>query len=151
MKNHQQKLHQFFTAYEAHFNHALQGIAEEDVEGTLAAFADYFIQASPMGVNCGKNDDQFRAAIPQGYAFYRRIGATAMRVKALEITALDDFHAMAKVHWDARYQKKDGQPRQIEFDVIYLLQLIDETPKIFAYITGDEQKILQAQGLVPQS
>jgi len=36
-----------------------------------------------------------------------------------------------------------------EFDVIYLVQTLGETPRIFAYITGDEEKALREKGLFP--
>jgi hypothetical protein len=45
-------------------------------------------------VNCGRNDEQFRAAIPQGNAFYRSIGTKSMKITGLEITPLDDFHTL---------------------------------------------------------
>ncbi len=72
-----------------------------------------------------------------------------MRIAGLEISSLDAFHAMAKVHWDSRYVKKDGKSLQIEFDVIYLIQLHEGIPKIFGYITGDESKVLKEHGLMP--
>jgi hypothetical protein len=33
-------------------------IGEIDVEATANSFADCFIGANPLGVQCGKNDDQ---------------------------------------------------------------------------------------------
>ena len=149
MDNLNQLLQHFFAEYAARFNRALQDPPEEDVEATAGAFADCFIEASPLGVNCGKNDEQFRAMIPQGNAFYRGIGTKAMKITRLEITSLDDWHAMTKVYWDSRYVKQNGEEVQLEFDVIYLLQIRDGIPKIFGYITGDEQKVLKEHGLMP--
>lgn len=139
----------FFAEYAARFNHSLQDPPVVDVDGVLASFADCFIEASPLGVNCGKNDEQFREVIPQGYAFYRSIGTTAMNVKGVDVTPLDEFHAMARVHWESRYRRQDGGEERIEFDVIYFLQTLDGQPKVFAYITGDEQKVLREHGLIP--
>ncbi|MGH7231973.1 MAG: nuclear transport factor 2 family protein, partial [Nitrospiraceae bacterium] len=90
------------------------------------------------------------ASRSQGLAFYRSIGTKAMKIDSLTITLLDDCHWMAKVHWKAFYRKKDGREELVDFDVIYLVQIIDATPKIFAYITGDEQKVLKERGLIPQ-
>lgn len=141
-----QKLKEFFREYEARFNKAMAGTIE--TEATANAFASCFIEANPFGVNCGKNDDQFRVMIPQGYDFYRSIGTKSMKIVSLEITSLDDYHSMAKVHWQAIYNKKDGSEESIEFDVIYFVQTINDQLKIFAYITGDEQGVLRERGLI---
>jgi hypothetical protein len=145
-----QLLQHFFAEYTARFNRALQEPAQEDVEATAGAFADCFVEANPRGVNCGRNDEQFRAMIPQGNAFYRGIGTKAMQITRIEITSLDELHAMAKVYWDSRYEKQNGEEVQIEFDVIYLLQIRDGVPRIFGYITGDEQAVLGAHGLIAE-
>lgn len=142
-----QKLKEFFSEYEARFNRAMAGTIE--TEATANAFASCFIEATPFGVNCGKNDDQFRMVIPQGYKFYRNIGTKSMKIVSLEIISLDDYHSMAKVHWQAIYNKKDGSEDAIEFDVIYFIQTIKDQLKIFAYITGDEQGVLRERGLIP--
>ena len=143
------QLERFFAEYEARFNRALAENPEEDIEATAAAFAEYFIAANQNGVNCGQNNEQLRTMLAQGNAFYRSIGTKSMKIAGLEITSLDDFHAMAKVHWDSRYVKKDGQRLQIEFDVIYLIQMRGGVPKIFGYITGDESEVLKEHGLIP--
>lgn len=144
---HEQAIRSFFADYESRFNKALESPPVTDVEGTAGAFATCFVEASPLGINCGSNDESFRKAIPEGNAFYRNIGTVSMRVARLDITELDEYHALAKVHWDSRYLK-EGKEITIEFDVIYLLQVLSDMPKIFAYITGDEQKVLKEHGLV---
>ncbi len=142
-----QKLEEFFRGYEARFNKAMAGTI--DTEETANAFASCFIEANPFGVNCGKNDDQFRIMIPKGYEFYRSIGTKSMKIVSLGITLLDDYHSMAKVHWQANYMKKDGSEESIDFDVIYFVQMINDQLKVFAYITGDEQGVLRERGLIP--
>lgn len=142
-----QKLEEFFAEYEARFNRALGGSV--DVEAIAGAFTDCFIEANPKGVACGKNDEKFRTMIPQGMEFYRSIGTKSMKIASLSITPLDDCHSMVKVHWQAFYEKKDGSKDVIDFDVIYLLQTGGKKMKIFAYITGDEQKVLRERGLIP--
>jgi hypothetical protein len=139
----------FFAAYAARFNAALADPPHDDVEGTAAAFARFFVEASPLGVNGGPNNDAFRAMIPQGNAFYRAIGTRSMAISGLEIQAIDDLHAMVRVHWDSRYAKPDGTEVAIPFDVVYLVQVSAGTPRIFAYITGDEQRVLREHGLLP--
>jgi hypothetical protein len=141
----EQQIRQFFIAYESRFNASLTGTV--DVEGTIQAFSDSFIEASPVGIQCGKNDARFKEMIPKGYEFYRSIGTTAMKITSMDITGLDDFHAMIKVFWQAFYNKKVT----IDFTVIYFVQVLNNQIKIFAYITGDEQKVLRERGLVPDN
>lgn len=146
MDNIEKKLEDFFRKYEARFNKSLVGTI--DIEETVNSFTDCFIEANPFGVQCGKNDDQFRAVITQGYEFYKSIGTKSMIIDSVKISFLDEYHSMAKVHWRSFYNKKDGREELIEFDGIYFVQMIDEKPKIFAYITGDEQGMLREKGLI---
>lgn len=145
----EQKLKKFFADYEARTNRALVDPPEVDVEATAGAFADCFVEANPNGVTCGTNGDQLREVIPKGFDFYRSIGTQSMKIAALAVTPLDELHAMVKVHWDATYRKKDGSGEAIDFDVIYFVQDRGEGPKIFAYITGDEQEAYREKGLIP--
>lgn len=139
----------FFEAYARRFNNALADPPVEDIEGTANAFAKYFVEASPEGVNGGPNDHRFKAMLPQGNAFYRSIGTKSMAIESLDIQPIDAMHAMVRVHWDSRYQKPSGEDVRIPFEVVYLVQVRDETPRIFAYITGDEQGVLRQHGLLP--
>ncbi len=136
---------QFFDEYADRFNRSLAG---EPVETRAVAdsFADHFVEASPAGVNGGKNGRMFRWTIPGGFAHYRKIGTTQMNVENVEVETIDPMHALAKVKWDSRYEK-DGKRDRIEFDVTYLLHFENAKPKIFAYITGDEERVLKDHGL----
>lgn len=142
-----QRIEKFFAEYESRFNRALVGSV--DAEAFAGSFTDCFLEANPNGVLCGKNDEKFRAAIPQGMEFYKTIGTKSMKIVSLSITLLDDYHSMVKVHWNSFYEKKDSSKEQIDFDVIYFLRTANESIKVFAYITGDEQKALRERGLIP--
>lgn len=139
---------QFFDDYARRFNEALNG-AEVDVDAVAGSFASSFLEASPVGINCGKNDNTFKEVIPKGYAYYRSIGTASMKIGSKVITILDEFHAMVKIHWQALYIKKEGNKEEVGFDVYYFVQVMENKPKIFAYITGDEQKLLKEKGLEP--
>lgn len=145
MSNLQTTLKPFFAAYEQRFNDVLNG-KPTDVDGTAGAFADYFVESSPRGVMGGKNDEKFKEQIPKGNDFYKSIGTQSMKIGKLEITELDDLHAVAKVHWLSAY-KNDVK---IDFDVFYFVTVAGGAPKIFAFVTGDEQKVLEENGLVPK-
>jgi hypothetical protein len=84
----------------------------------------------------------------EGYAFYKNIGITSMEIISRGITFLDDFHTMIKIHWKSNFIKKDGSKGEIEFENIYFTQTRDNQPKVFAYITGDEQAVLREFGLI---
>ena len=74
------KIREFFAQYEARVNRALGEMPEIDAKATAEAFSDCFIAANPGGVNCGKNDEQFRSQILQGFEFYRSIGTKSMKI-----------------------------------------------------------------------
>lgn len=135
----------FFDRYSDVFNASIHG--EPDIENTMSSFADCFIGANPHGVMCGKNDKEFREAMKGGYGFYKKIGITAMTIAGTDITPLDDYHAMAKIRWHCDYRLKDVTPGSVEFENIYFVQVRDRQPKIFAYITPDEQATLRESGL----
>lgn len=142
----EKNIFEFFAAYEKRFNDALKG--ETDVEGTARAFAPFFVEASPAGIHGGSNDQEFRKKIPQGMDFYRQIGTYSMEILAQDVTPLDDLHYMVKIHWNATYKNKDNTDLSIDFHVIYFLQRKDDELKIFAYITGDEDKVMREHGLI---
>ena len=147
MDSRKQQLAGFFVRYAERFN---KGLREEiaDIEGTAGDFSDCFIEASPAGVSCGKNDEQFRSAIPGGFAFYKKIGITSMNILSMESTLLDSFHAMTKIHWKSDFLRKNNSTGSIEFDVIYFTQVKENKNKVFAYITGDEQAAFKEKGLI---
>lgn len=147
MENRRKKIEDFFTSYEQHFNDSLTGHTDNINEIMANSFADCFVESSPAGVNCGKNDDQFANVIRQGIGFYKSIGSLSMHITEKEITLIDDLHAMCKISWIYAY-RKDGKEGTIDFVVYYFVRTPDEGIKIFAYIAGDEQKELKARGLI---
>ena len=140
-------IERFFEEYAAQFARALADPPEVDAGATAAAFADCFVEAGPRGVHCGKNDDAFQAQIPQGYAFYRGIGVRSMSVASLAPSQLDERHWGVRVGWSAAYDTGE-RAGTVEFEVLYFLQMTGDGPKIFAYITGDEEGELRRLGLV---
>ena len=140
----------FFEAYASRVNDALSGKGA-DIDATVNAFAACFVEASPLGVICGKNDQAFRDAIPKGSAFYRETGMKAMVIEARELTVLNEQHALVKIHWRSDHLTKEGKEISIPFEVIYLLQQQDHGLKVFAYITGDEKGAMKDAGVLPDS
>jgi len=146
MSKRKKQLDEFFITYESIFN---KGISGENVHEEITnSFAECFIESSATGVICGKNGDEFIEKIKQGFDFYKSIGARGMHIISKDISLVDDFHSMVKVHWRYDYDK-EGQHGAIDFNTYYLLTTVNE-PKIIAYMAGDEQKVLKEKGLIPE-
>lgn len=143
------QVEEFFVHYSRRSNEALQTPPKEDVDGVVASFAPFFVEASPRGVVGGANGDDFRRMIPEGFARYRALGGTAMTVTRVKVTELDDYNAMARVDWDFAYRRpKDGRRGNIAFQNLYLLNFASGEPKVFAYITPDEEQAMKDHGLL---
>jgi hypothetical protein len=135
-----------FERYEAIFNQALSG--NMDMDRVAALYASEFIAASPAGVMTGKNDDQLKKVMAQGYARYRTIGMEQARIRDVRLSPIDDYHCVADVSWTATYARKD-QPRvAIDFDVHYFVQTLDGEPKVFGWVSGDEQALLRKHAII---
>lgn len=137
----------FFDAYATRFNRALLGEKVNPKE-VSASFAAFFVEASPQGVIGGKNGWMFRRMIPKGFARYRKMGIKSMHIQGKDITLLDDLHAMAIIRWQSLYDRKDATTAAISFSVTYFVQQVKGNCKIFAYIAGDEERLLKEHGLI---
>jgi hypothetical protein len=138
----------FFESYANLYNRALAG--EDVFDEIMARFSPQFIAAGPEGVATGKQDGAFRRTLEKGYRFYRDIGTRKMTAKRVEVTPIDARHSMAKVFYCADYEKSDGSPLRIEFDVTYFLDTTTVRPKIFGFVAGDEMALYREHGLIPE-
>lgn len=139
-------LRAFFERYEATFNRGLRG--ELDMGEAAALYAPEFIAASPAGVMAGRNDDRLKEAMAQGYARYRAMGTKAMRLRDLRISPMDDRHCVAHVGWTATYARA-GQPDiALDFEVHYLVQTLADGPRVFGWVSGDEEALLRQHGIL---
>ena len=136
----------FFERYERSFNRALAGDMGMDELSDL--YAPSFIAASPAGVQAGQNDDGLRHAMAQGYAHYRAIGTKAMRLRDVRIDAIDERHCLAHVSWQATYARGNQPDVVIDFDVHYFVQQLNDEPKVFGWVSGDEQALLREHGIL---
>jgi hypothetical protein len=118
------------------------------MEQGASFYATAVLGAAPAGVLVAQNDEQFRLVMQQSFEAYREMGTKAMRFRGIEITAIDELHCLARVSWTAVYDRGDYPGTSIDFDVHYLVQQVQETPKIFGWITGDEQAALKKQGII---
>jgi len=148
MRDHSQAIRDFFDAYAQRFNDALADPPKVDVEAIRGSYSGHFVGTDPTAVRGSRNGLFFRLMLPLGYRRYRKLGCKRMNLRSVEITEIDDFHAMARTHWSSIFRKKDGTIVEIEFDNCYLLHIPEgEGPKIFAWITPDEQQALRDHGI----
>ncbi len=142
------KVRRLFDEYGRVSNDALRD--ETAVRATLVAsfFAPYFVGSTPKAVFGGPNDVTFRKMIPQGFARYRDCGGKRMDITGVKVTPLNDLHALAEIGWDFAYVNKAGEGGNVRFTNFYFVTIADGEPRIFAYITGDEDKAMQDHGLV---
>lgn len=149
MIDRREQIERFFEAYARRSDEPLHEPPIEDVDGVVASFAPYVVGANPKGVFGGANDAEFRKVIPQGFARYREVGGTAMRVARVKVSELDNYHAYARIDWEFDYERPgDGRKGTISFQNIYFLNFSDGDPRIFAYITPDEEQAMKDHGLV---
>ena len=136
----------FFERYESSFNQSLGG--DMDMDEVAALYTSEFIAASPSGVTTGKNDDQLKQVMAQGYAHYRAIGTKEMRIRDVRLSPIDNHHCVAHVAWTATYARIDQPDVAIDFDVHYFVQKLDGEPKVFGWVSGDEQALLWKHGII---
>jgi hypothetical protein len=136
----------FFERYERFFKQSLGG--DMDTTELASLYASHFIGASPAGVMTGKNDKRLRQVMAQGYAHYQAIGTKEMRIRNVATSPIDEHHCVAHVAWTAIYARQDQTDITIDFDVHYLVQKLGAEPKIFGWVSGDEQAVLRKHGII---
>jgi len=138
--------HTFFDAYVDSYNQALTG--KLDIDLIRSFFADTFLAAGPLTVSTKKNGFFFSILLKKGYTFYRKIGTKQLRVKKLAVTAIDYFHDMVKVQYNADYIKKTGETVSMDFEITYFVRHPEDVPKIFGFVAGDEMEMYKEDGLI---
>jgi hypothetical protein len=139
----------FFDDYARRSTDALKHPPVEDIDGVVRSFAPFFVESSPRGVVGGENGDDFRQRIPEGFANYRKVGGKAMRITGIAVTEIDDVNVMATVDWAFDYVRpSDSKAGSVSFTNRYFLSLAGGKPKIFAYITPDEEQAMKDHGLM---
>jgi len=137
-----------FEAYSAQSDAALGTPADFNLDVIIHSYAPYMVGSSPKGVFGAANDDALRKALPQSFAHYRAVGGTSMKATHIAVTPLDALHAIAHVDWDFAYTNKAGESGHVTFRNLYFVTIASGEPKIFAYITPDEEAAMEEHGLV---
>ena len=135
-----------FERYEQVFRSGLRGGL--DMNEAALLYASEFIAAMPAGVMSGKNDEQLKQAMAKGYERYRAMGMKDMRRRGLRISLIDERHCVAHVAWTAIYAREDQPDAAIDFEVHYFVQELNSEPKVFGWVSGDEQAVLREHGII---
>ena len=135
-----------FGRYERLFNQTLGG--DMDARELASLYASCFIASTPTGLMTGKNNDQMKQVMAQGYARYRAIGTKEMRIRDIRLSPLDEHHCVAHVAWTGTYARKDQPDVTVDFDVHYFVRTVDGKSKVFGWVSGDEQELLRKHGVV---
>jgi hypothetical protein len=135
----------FFERYGNVFRRALRG--DIDMNDVALLYAPEFIASSPAGVASGKNDDQLKHVMAQGYARYRDQGMKDMQLRGVRVSQIDKEHCVAHVAWEATYAREDRPEVTIDFEVHYFVRGLGSEPKVFGWVSGDEEALLRKHGL----
>ena len=138
-------IHEFFKRYQDFFRQGLKN--EADMEQVASSYATAFIAASPAGVMAGQNDEQLKQVMLQGFERYRQMGTKDMTLRGVRIDPIDEHHCLAHVAWTATYDRGAAPDVAIDFDVHYFVQQLDGEPRIFGWVSGDEQALLKQHGI----
>ncbi|MCP3371116.1 nuclear transport factor 2 family protein [Bradyrhizobium cajani] len=136
---------ELFERYGKLFRMALED--EVDMDEVASSYAAAFVAASPAGVSVGRNDEQLKRVMQQGFERNRRLGTKDMRLRHVRIAPIDEHHCLAHVAWTAVYDRGGEPDVSIDFEVHYLVQQLEDGPKIFGWISGDEQAVLKQHGI----
>jgi hypothetical protein len=109
-------------------------------------YADEFIAAGPQGSAVFKNDNKFLEWLKQVYTINQNTGMESLQVISVQSNPIGDTYSFATVEWGAKF-KKTGE-KLVRFEISYLLQFIQNEPKILAYVDHeDQQKVMKELGL----
>lgn len=129
----------FFAEYE-------EAAHAGDAERSRRLYADTFVASSPAGLVTGQNDDEFAAMVVEGFARYRELGMTVMRVERVSASWLGDSHCLATVLWHSEWEGVGD----VDFEVSYGLRGLPDEPRIFSWVSHeDEQAVMRERGILP--
>ncbi|MGZ4908023.1 MAG: nuclear transport factor 2 family protein [Halobacteriota archaeon] len=134
-----QKLQRFFTEFE-------RVIGEHDFEKLGALYADSFISAGPSG-NAIRTRADLLAQARNASTFYESVGQTSLKILSMQQTPITECYSLVKVSWGATFRATGD--RVVEFVDSYVVQVIEEAPKIIALIAHqDERAVLKRLGVI---
>lgn len=112
-----------------------QSLSALEMRRVAHLYSDDFIAAGPKGV-ISQSRKEFLDNADKAAEFYRGIGQQKAEMKAATETWYSEHYAMVTIHWAVTFKTL---PTPVEFDVSYLVQMTDDTPKIILYISHEDE------------
>ncbi|HKQ87368.1 MAG TPA: hypothetical protein VJS43_11445 [Candidatus Acidoferrales bacterium] len=135
------RVRRFFEIYEV-------ANREFDVEKISALYADVFVFGKPQGVQAVKKED-FVKVLPKRKEFFKTVGLVSSSVVSLDVSALDQNYALAKVVWNMRFERSPGVFIESENSATYVLLFTDDSAQIvFQLDHQDLMKKVKDLGLI---
>ena len=107
--------------------------------------ADRFIEAGPKG-STALNRVEYEKRADDTIDFYKSAGRNSARIISKRVMPICNEYSMVVVRWGLTFEKTG--PRVIEFDKSYIIQEIDDDPKILLLISHeDEEAAMKKLGL----
>ncbi len=138
--NRQERLSEFFRRYS-------RSSLGPEPELLADLYDASFLAAGPRGGAAFNNDEAFLEWLRQVNEGNRKSGMTAVVVDEVVETPLSDAYTIATVTWAATFRKTGDEP--IRFRISYLLRQTDDTLKVAAFISHeDQEEVMKARGLL---
>ena len=126
-------LRDLFAEYEKAFS-AL------DVEGQAKLFTDSFVSAGPKG-SIARGKKEFLEMARNATEVYRHAGFQSASIQEYLERPISESFVLVDIHWLAVFD--DDAEEEVEFDVSYIVQMVEE-PKVVMFITHqDESEFLK--------
>lgn len=71
-----------------------------------------------------------------------------MRLRSVHLSPIDEHHCLARVAWTSVYARAGESDIAVDFDVHYFLQSLEGMPKVFGWVSGDEQALFKERGVI---
>jgi hypothetical protein len=107
-------------------------------EDLAPLYAPTFIVGGPKGSQAFANDEAFLGWLRQAADGNRTAGLRSMRPLEVRDQRLSAIHTLATVRWGAQFARTGD--RVIAFSIAYLLERQDETWRILAYLSEEDQE-----------
>jgi hypothetical protein len=120
-----------------------------DADRVSRQYAACYVEATPRGSVCIRNDETFRKALREKQAFMDGVGFRAARAERVEDSRLDQHYSMVKVHWRIEFESKPGKRVDAEFDNTYFVRHEGYDARVVCYISHqDEEETMRKLGLI---
>ena len=130
-----------------YFDRYAQLASGSEPSALAALYAPTFIIAGPNGSEAFTNDNRVLDWLNQVSDFNRRHGLRLLRPVAIEEMSLSPIHSLARVTWGTRFEKTGD--RLITFDISYMLERFDDSWRILAYVSrNDQEDAMRVEGLL---